>query len=161
MGPLRSLLGWGAQVVAVDLPDAALWPGLLDRIRAGAGTVQLPTTGAGYGLDLVRQLPAAVRWLAQVTAGRQPVVGTYVYADGATHVALAAAVQQIVTQLRTAGRDPVTAYLATPTDTFLVPGAVVDAARGRLAGAPVVDQGDPAAHAGACVPGGIPGDGRR
>jgi hypothetical protein len=131
MGPLRSLLGWGARVVAVDLPDPALWPPLLDRIRAGAGTVHLPRTDAGYGLDLVRQLPEAARWLAEVTAGQSVVLGTYVYADGATHVALSAAAAEIGTQLRTAGRDVVTAYLATPTDTFLVPDDVVGAARGR------------------------------
>ena len=131
MGPLPSLLAWGAQVVAVDLPDAALWSRLLDRVRAGAGTVQLPRTPAGYGLDLVRQLPETARWLAEVTDDRPVVLGTYVYADGAVHVALSAAAQQIATGLRTADRPVTTAYLATPTDTFLVPDDVMDAARGR------------------------------
>ena len=136
MGPLPSLLAWGAQVVAVDLPDAALWSRLLDRIRAGAGTVHLPRTAAGYGLDLVRQLPETARWLAEVTADQNVVLGTYVYADGATHVALSAAAEQIATSLRSADREVVTAYLATPTDTFLVPDEVVDAARGGWPGRP-------------------------
>ncbi|HEX5294408.1 MAG TPA: hypothetical protein VFX25_36510, partial [Streptosporangiaceae bacterium] len=65
MGPVSALLGWGARVLAVDLPRAAIWERLLTAARAGAGTLLVPvgsgsSGGAGLagraGADLVRDV---------------------------------------------------------------------------------------------------------
>ena len=37
MGPLVSLLGWGAHVVAVDLPNPQVWSRLIEVARSGPG----------------------------------------------------------------------------------------------------------------------------
>jgi hypothetical protein len=131
MGPMSSLLAWGARVVAVDLHNPDLWVRLHRQLQSGAGTVLVPRSSAGRGADLLRELPAAVRWLIEVTAGQKLVLGLYAYADGAAHVGLSAAAQAIAAHLRDVDPQLVTAYLATPTDAFLVPQEVVDFARAR------------------------------
>ena len=50
MGPVSTLLGWGARVLAVDLPQPAIWERLLTAARDGAGTLLVPVDGpAGRG----------------------------------------------------------------------------------------------------------------
>jgi hypothetical protein len=61
MGPAGALLGWGARVLAVDLPRPAIWERLLTAARAGAGTLLVPAgadaaaaSSAGGGAALAR-----------------------------------------------------------------------------------------------------------
>ena len=145
MGPLPSLMRWGARVAAVDLPRPPIWQRVLQLAREGAGTLVLPVPprydGAHVeqvcGVDLLADVPAVTDWLAD-----QPgtlVLGNYVYADGATNVRVSTAVDELTTRLQ-AGRDDVAlAFLATPTDVFAVPGDAVEqstrAYDGRSAGA--------------------------
>ena len=42
MGPLRTLLRWGADVAAVDLPRADLWERLIGETRRSAGSITVP-----------------------------------------------------------------------------------------------------------------------
>src|SRR4051794_14924669 len=75
MGPLVSLLGWGAHVVAVDLPEPAIWARLLRVARAGPGRLSVPVSrplpasatddeiAAVAGVDLVRRTPELTAWL--------------------------------------------------------------------------------------------------
>ena len=42
MGPVAPLLGWGARVMAIDMPRPAVWDRLLAAGRAGAGTLLVP-----------------------------------------------------------------------------------------------------------------------
>jgi hypothetical protein len=64
MGPLPSLLRWGARVAAVDLRRPALWQRVLDTARRGAGTLLVPTAEDGEhiersaGADLISEVPA-------------------------------------------------------------------------------------------------------
>lgn len=147
MGPLPSLLRWGARVVAVDLPRRAIWDRVHTLARQGAGTLVSPGVepgaGAGVrpgvgadlkagaavgaarvpGVDLVADVPAVAEWLAG-----QPgtlVLGNYVYADGATNVRVSMAVDELTRRLQAARTDVALAFLATPTDVFAVPGAAV------------------------------------
>src|SRR6478672_9110186 len=132
MGPLRSLLRWGADVAAVDLPRKDLWDRLLGDTRRLAGSITIPvSTGDGpvsarAGADLVHDLGAVTRW---VTALDGPLaIGNYVYADGETNVRVSMAVDALTRQVVEAkARDDVAvAFLATPTDVFAVPGAAVE-----------------------------------
>ncbi len=131
MGPLPSLVRWGARVAAVDLPRPELWQRVLTLARNGAGTVVVPTLQADdgraldevAGLDLLAQVPAAERWLAE-----QPgtlVVGNYVYADGATNTRVSTAVDDLSRRLMADRGDTALGFLATPTDVFVVPGEAV------------------------------------
>jgi hypothetical protein len=42
LSPLPVLLGWGARVAAVDLPNPAIWDRVLDLARQGGGTLLVP-----------------------------------------------------------------------------------------------------------------------
>ncbi|MDC5697611.1 hypothetical protein OO014_10105 [Intrasporangium calvum] len=131
MGPLRSLLRWGADVVAVDLPRKDLWHRLLADTRKLAGSLTVPVQpGRGpvedrLGGDLVHDLASVTQWVASQDGPL--VLGNYVYADGATNVRVATAVDALTeTVVAERGRDDVAlAFLATPTDVFAVPGGAV------------------------------------
>ncbi|GAA6525112.1 hypothetical protein [Intrasporangium sp. DVR] len=131
MGPLRSLLRWGADVVAVDLPRRELWHRLIGDTRRLAGSMTVPVQpGPGsvedrLGGDLVHDLASVTRWVAQREGPL--VLGNYVYADGATNVRVATAVDALTQRVvEDRGREDVSlAFLATPTDVFAVPPAAV------------------------------------
>lgn len=132
LGPVSSLLRWGAHVAAVDLPESRLQERLLDHARAGAGTLDLPVTGDGVtGADLLSQTPEVAAWLAEAAGGRPLTVGSYAYADGARHVQVAVASDAVVEHLLRVRADVSYAELATPTDAYAVPADVVEEARGR------------------------------
>ncbi len=139
MGPLEPLLRWGADVVAVDLPRAALWRRILTAARDGAGTLRVPVpTGAAAadlpeqaGADLLRDLPALARWMSDLD-GRL-VLGNYVYADGAANLRVCAAADTLFERVRHARDDIALALLATPTDVFAVPAEAVAEANERYA----------------------------
>ncbi len=133
MGPLRSLLRWGATVAAVDLPRPALWTRLLDETRDLPGRLLVPARPGTApladraGIDLVHDWQTAARWIRDLP-GRL-VIGNYVYADGALNVRVSAAVDALTEIVRGGrSRDEVAlAFLATPTDVFAVPREAVDA----------------------------------
>ena len=132
MGPLPSLMRWGARVAAVDLARPPIWERVLRLGHEGAGTLAVPVPldydGEAVeqvaGVDLLADIPAVARWLAE-----QPgtlVVGNYVYADGATNVRVSTAVDELTTRLQESRNDVALAFLATPTDVFAVPGEAVE-----------------------------------
>ena len=134
MGPLVPLLRWGARVAAVDLPRPAIWTRVLEQAHRRAGRLVVPTHGGAaeadpgsVGADLLADAPTIAAWLAEVAGGDQLVVGNYVYADGATNVRVAAAVDVLSTRLVAERPDTALAFLATPTDVFAVPSEAVEA----------------------------------
>ena len=105
MGPLTALLRWGARVAAVDLPRPALWQRVLDTGRRGAGTLLVPVSGDGdpagdAGADLIAEVPEVADWLTGLPG--TPVLGNYVYADGATNVRVSVAVDALTLRLAAA-----------------------------------------------------------
>ena len=137
MGPLIPLLRWGARVAAVDLPRPAIWTRLLGEAHRRAGRLLLPTHRGSSatdpkaaGVDLLADAPSVGTWLAEVGGGDQLVLGNYVYADGATNVRVATAVDVLSTHLLAQRSDTALAFLATPTDVFAVPADAVRASTG-------------------------------
>lgn len=123
MGPMRSLQRWGADVVALDLPNEAVQDRLLEAAHAGAGTTHLPDrivtkSSTDTGADLLHDLPAVAEWL-DTLPGRL-VVGNYCYADGGDHVRVSMAADTLAAHLLRQRPDTALAYLATPTDVFVV-----------------------------------------
>jgi hypothetical protein len=138
IGPLPSLLRWGARVAAVDLPRPAIWERVLGTARPSAGTLLIPVpdgaiTGRGTaddrlvaqhaGADLLAEVPAVADWLTALP-GRL-VLGNYVYADGGTNVRVSVAVDALTMRMQAARDDLALAFLATPTDVFAVPADAV------------------------------------
>lgn len=136
LAPLRALLRWGATVAALDLPRRSVWDQLLGFASASAGRLHLPVDAgaerdglpdlaAHAGLDLIGAVPAAADWIAGLEG--VPVLGTYAYADGVQHVQVTVAIDAIDERVRGVRPDAALAYLATPTDAFVVPAEAVEA----------------------------------
>jgi hypothetical protein len=126
MGPLTALLRWGARVAGVDLARPDLWNRVLGIARRSAGTLLVPAvdgSAGDLGVDLVTEVPAVADWVAALPGA--PVLGNYVYADGAANVRVSVAVDALTVRLRATRRDLTLAFLATPTDVFAVPGEAV------------------------------------
>ncbi len=126
MGPLISLLRWGADVVAVDLPRPAVWERVLGVAARHAGTLTVPVAketkdlAQGAGADLVNDLPRVTGWIQAIEGPL--VLGNYVYADGATNLRVSMAVDALTRSLLKERPETALAFLATPTDVFAVPG---------------------------------------
>ena len=138
IGPLPVLLGWGATVAGIDLPNPALWDRVLRTAQGSGGTLLIPVAapppgddargggdaGGGEtlaersGINLVGDVPTAADWLAGI--GGPLVLGNYVYANGAANVQVSAAVDALTVRLQAARDDVALAFLATPTDVFAV-----------------------------------------
>ena len=139
MAPLEALLSWGAHVIAVDLPGRTIWRPLIDRARQSPGRLTLPVRHGGgtpssdvhvssvAGADVITEAPEITDWLLQFPDPL--VVGDYVYATGSTHVRTSVAVDGIISALIERRKDIGLAYLATPTDSYAVPGAAIDASQ--------------------------------
>ncbi|WP_157534990.1 hypothetical protein [Nocardia inohanensis] len=132
LGPLRPLLDWGAEVVAVDRPGRARWNRLLAQARSRAGRMLYPITSAGPGADIARSLPALTHWLAGRSDAR-PVLGMYAGLPGAGALRVAAASDVLAESLLRRHPDTALAFLGSPTDCYAVPEPVFTAARNRLA----------------------------
>ena len=151
MGPTRSLLRWGARIHAVDLPRPGLWEKLIQTTRSTAGAMRIPialdaegqppfvvgglvhpdddvNVAQHAGVNLLTHAPEIRTWLDVID---QPfVLVTYAYADGAAHALLSMAADAIADDLINRRDDITLAFLATPTDVFMVPiEAVAEAQR--------------------------------
>jgi hypothetical protein len=133
MGPLRSLLRWGATVAAVDLPRPGLWETLLADAGRSAGRLLVPARpgekplATRAGGDLIHDLSTVGSWVSDLAGPL--VLGNYVYADGATNVRVCAAVDALTEHVRglRSSDEVALSFLATPTDVFAVPGDAVAA----------------------------------
>jgi hypothetical protein len=138
MGPVGPLLRWGARVAAVDLPRPAVWQRLLTQAEASAGTLVVPARpddgdlAATAGADLLEEVPAIADWLAGLD-GRL-ILGNYLYADGGAHVRLSVGADLLGGRLTDARPDTGQAFLATPTDVFVVPREAVEQSGAAYAG---------------------------
>ncbi len=131
MGPLPSLMRWGARVAAVDLDRPDIWKRVLTAAKEGAGTLLAPVPSGrdgaldeSAGVNLLTDVPAVERWLRELPG--ELVLGNYVYADGANNLRLSSAVDELTTRLQRGRDDLGLAFLATPTDVFVVPGEAVE-----------------------------------
>ena len=126
IGPLGPLCSWGADVVAIDLPRTEVWEHIGKLAREGAGTVRMPLTANGTpGVDLLRTLPETRAWLEHVARAGECVLGMHAYADGGDHVLATGAFDVLATDLLQRRPSAALAFLATPTDAFVVPEQVV------------------------------------
>ncbi len=134
MGPLAHLARWGADVVTIDVPVPSVQARIEQLVREGSGRAVVPRlrTRQDSGLSIDHELPETVAWLRSMLADMPgPVMAAHFYADGGTHVELTAAADLIAEEVCRARDDAALAYLATPTDSFLVPADAVRQARAR------------------------------
>jgi len=146
MGPLRSLLRWGAHVIAVDLPRPEIWQRVIAVARNSSGrlSIPVPTSSAlpdtispdhddelarTAGINIIAQLPELYSWLKDIEGPFT--LGTYTYADGATHLRLGLGTDVLAATLLEHRSDIGLAFLATPTDVYAVSPRTVEESRRR------------------------------
>jgi len=122
-GPLSWLAQWRANLVAIDLPKAAVWKRVARQVHAGNATLIAPlATGATAieqaGADLIAATPEIAQWLLGL--GRPIDLGCIAYADGERHVRVSLAMDAIAAALAAAEPRTTLAWMATPTDVFAV-----------------------------------------
>lgn len=135
MSPLRSLLRWGADVAAIDLPGSERWERLLTDSYRLAGSLRFPARGDDTeiseraGADVLHELGSVARWVeglaTDVDAGL--VLAGHVYADGADHVRLVTAVDLLDQHIYALRPDTALVAIGTPTDVYAVPPEAVAA----------------------------------
>lgn len=137
LGPLTSLLKWGATVIGVARPKAKGWAELIAAARATSGTFVFPVRGGGAvagaddaalaasaGADLMTDTPEILAWLKVALAELRcadPVVGMYTYLDSDAHVRVSLACDAIMKELAVHGSAASLAYIATPSLAYDIP----------------------------------------
>lgn len=130
MGPLEMLSRWGATILAIDIPR--ITPRLERIAESGAGEVRVPVEPSGAeGADIVADTAAVAAWIEEQAGSADIVLGMHAYADSGMHIKLTLAADVIGEYLRRVHPSTVLAYLATPTDAFVVPDEIVAGARRR------------------------------
>lgn len=141
--PARTWLEWGGSVAVVARAREDLWQELISLARSTAGTLYVPVLKskvAGLdiqqlsdselakiaGLDLTQDYEAIAGWLSMLarTENRRLVLGSYAYAPGSKHIEVQAvqhALARAMTEALPKSRVVLT-WLATPTDSYVVPG---------------------------------------
>ena len=133
MGPLLVLLALGANVVAIDLDRPNIWKRLIGLARESSGSITFPLKVeqskcntdddlyANAGCNLFTHTPIIRDWLMDLYKGKEFVVGSYAYLNGALHVQVSLAMDAITKDLSEKRKGTSLAYLCTPTDFHLVP----------------------------------------
>lgn len=164
MGPIKTLLYYGANVIAIDVPNHfcrpskispnpnAPWSGkLFPWVLQSAGTLIIPVE-EGFewdrkdfdalakkaGSNLLTQTPQIARWLTtdEFFQGKQLTIGNYTYLDGARHVQLSLACDAIMQRVCEQKKDTMLCFLCTPTDDHVITQEAWDAAKANYANAP-------------------------
>lgn len=123
-GPLRYLLTWGADVIAVDLPTQVATRQLTSLAESGAGRVRLPVRpeslegNAPIGANVTTELPELAAWLSGFS--ERLTLGHYYYTESAAHLQLAAAADALNQIVMARKPDTGAAYLLSPTGSFAV-----------------------------------------
>ena len=133
MGALPALCAWGADVIAIDLPEQRVRDRIGQLASQGSGSVSMPTLSGREisGADLLSETPEIAEWIRGFDAPYTIVDDTY--ADGTKFMLLAAATDALIGHLA-AKRGVSLAYLATPTDVFAVPEDIALETRTRRRG---------------------------
>jgi len=132
IGPLAPLSAWGADVIALDLPEPEIWQRIAHVAGGGAGRLRVPlAVDRTAGVDLLRLLPETRAWLANASSGAELVLGMHAYADGGDHIRVTGAFDALATDVLNRSPSSTLSFLATPTDAYIVPADVV--ARSRAA----------------------------
>ncbi|MEV6388478.1 hypothetical protein [Nocardia xishanensis] len=123
--PVRPLLRWGADVLAVARPGPARWRELAAEAEAGAGVLRYPLIDGEPGADITTRFPALVHWIREHLGSEVfPVFGRYVARRGPGGVRLAAALDLLTADLLAARPDTALAGTGSPTDCYAVPESV-------------------------------------
>jgi hypothetical protein len=142
-GPLATLARWRARIVAVDLPNPAVWQKIVQTVMRGNANLIAPlsrpvapdTPAEAWiplaGANLLTDTPELAAWLAGLEGTLD--IAAIAYLDGERHVRVAMAMDAIMMGVSAAKPDTTLMFMATPTDVFAVPEATAQMAMQRYA----------------------------
>lgn len=142
-GPLATLARWRANIVAIDLPDAATWYKILSIISQGNARLIAPVRqpvapntppdqwATLAGADLLTQTPEIAAWLAALASPLD--IAALAYLDGERHARVSLAMDGVMASLCATQPATTLMYMATPTDIFAVHESTARAAMARYA----------------------------
>lgn len=142
-GPLSWLAKWRANIVAIDLPNPAIWEKITKVIETGNATLiapQISTTkdGQQLGANLLTQTPEIANWLN--TFSETLDLAGIAYLDGEKHVRVSIAMISIMEQVSQHKPDSSIMFMLTPTDIYAIPKAVVHSIQNKIKQRPIVDK---------------------
>jgi len=131
IGPLQTLLKFGANIIAVDLDRPDIWERLIKIARRSSGTLYIPMNkpftedmtdrqlAACAGADLIQYAPEIRTWIMETD--KPLTIGSYAYLDGVKHIQIAMAMDAIIQDITSKRKNISLAFLLTPTDSIAVP----------------------------------------
>merc|ERR1711871_130102 len=140
MGPFKVLMSLGANIIDIDLDRSGIWKNLITYARNSPGSITFPMKKAqssckddddlfaNSGSNLFTETPLIKDWLLPLFPGKDLVVGSYAYLDGALHAQGSLAMDAICKAL-SEERKATLAYLCTPTDAHLCSKEASEASR--------------------------------
>jgi hypothetical protein len=136
-GPLRYLLAWGADVVAIDLPSPDSSRQLASMAEGGAGRVRFPIRPGApkderiFGADLIYEFPEVATWLEAIP--ERLTLGHYYYTESARYLLLSLAGDALNAYLMGKRPDVGLAYLFSPAGAYAVGAREIDLSAQRFA----------------------------
>ncbi|XP_063902311.1 uncharacterized protein LOC135121980 [Zophobas morio] len=138
MGPFKTLMSFGAHVIAINSQRPETWKRLIEITRASSGTLTFPLSVEQNdmndemlcekaGCDLLTQTPEIKNWLNEVYPDKEFIIGSYSYLDGEAYVRVSLAMDAILMQVCSKRKIKGIAYLNTPTLCYLIPNEAAQA----------------------------------
>ncbi|ESK57613.1 hypothetical protein [Acinetobacter tjernbergiae] len=133
-GPLSWLAKWRANIIAIDLPQTAIWEKITKVIQQGNATLIAPkiiteNNQQQLGANLLTQTPEIANWLNTFTETLD--LAGIAYLDGEKHVRVSIAMISIMEQVSLLKSDSSIMFMLTPTDIYAIPKSVVQSVQQR------------------------------
>ncbi len=149
-GPLTWLAKWRANIVAIDLPNPAVWQKIVTTVQNGNAKLYIPvpimtedkqdTIAGGLlkqaGANLLTQTPEIATWLKGFEQKLD--LAAIAYLDGERHVRVSVAMDAVMTEVSRAKPDSSLMYMLTPTDIYAINAETADEAAQRFGNRPFV-----------------------
>ncbi|MCH7309309.1 hypothetical protein MMO38_14380 [Acinetobacter sp. NIPH 1852] len=142
-GPLSWLAKWRANIVAIDLPNPAIWEKITNTVKQGNATLIAPqirtaNNGQQLGANLLTQTPEIANWLNSFTETLD--LAGIAYLDGEKHVRVSIAMISIMEQVSQQKPDSSIMFMLTPTDIYAIPKSVVQSIQDKIKQRPMIEK---------------------
>lgn len=126
-GPLTWLAKWRANIVAIDLPNTAIWEKITTTVQQGNATLIAPKVTSQnqqeqLGANLLTQTPEIANWLKTFTETLD--LAGIAYLEGEKHVRVSMAMISIMEEVSRQKTNSSIMFMLTPTDIYAIPKSV-------------------------------------
>ncbi len=134
---------WRANIIAIDLPQTAIWEKITNVVKQGNATLIAPQTqtvdgGQTLGANLLTQTPEVANWLNAFNETLD--LAGIAYLDGEKHVRVSIAMISIMEQVSQQKPDSSIMFMLTPTDIYAIPKSVVQSIEQKVKQRPLLEK---------------------